>query len=134
MEQYDIRTGKENMQIESVKNLLEQTYWAKSRSIETIEKSMEHSICYGAFLTETGKQIGFARVITDYATMYYICDVVVDINYRKIGVGKKILDAIYINDEISRLRGFLATKDAHDLYRKYGFENEETTFMVKAGK
>lgn len=134
MAKYYVKIGMENMQLESVKNLLEQTYWAKDRSIETIEKSMEHSICYGVFLSETNKQIGFARVLTDYATTYYICDVIVDVNYRGIGIGKKIMDTIEGNEEISCLRGILATKDAHELYRKYGFEDGGSTFMGKPTK
>jgi GNAT superfamily N-acetyltransferase len=95
---------------------------------------MDHSLCYGAFLKESGKQIGFSRVVTDYATMYYICDVIVDEHYRGIGIGKALLDAIHANKEISCLRGMLATSDAHDFYRKYGFQNEGNIYMGKPRK
>ena len=120
------------MQIDDIKKLLEQTYWADKRNIGIIEKSIENSLCYGAFLKKDGKQIGFARVITDYATTYYICDVIVDEQYRGWGIGKAMLDAIHGNKEVSSLRGILATRDAHDFYRKYGFQEGGNLYMGKA--
>jgi ribosomal protein S18 acetylase RimI-like enzyme len=93
---------------------------------------MDHSLCYGAFLKESGKQIGFSRVITDFATTYYICDVIVDEHYRGMGIGKALLDAIHANKEITSMRGMLATSDAHDFYRKYGFQNEGNIYMGRA--
>ncbi len=134
MSQYIIKTGKETMHLEDVKTLLEQSYWANTRDLETIKKSMDHSLCYGAFLKETDKQIGFARVITDYATTYYICDVIVDECHRGIGIGKAMLDAIHSNKEVSSLKGILATNDAHELYRKYGFQEGGSIYMGKARK
>ncbi len=71
-----IKTGVENMSQKEVVNLLRQTVWAKERKKEAIIKSLNNSICYGAF-TKNRQQVGFARVITDYATHFYICDVVV---------------------------------------------------------
>ena len=134
MEKYYIETGKENMQLEAVKKLLEKSYWAKKRTIEIIEKSMEHSLCFGAFLEENDEQIGFARVITDFATMYYICDVIVSPEYRGNGIGKKIVESILSSKEIAGLGGILATTDAYELYRKYGFEEDRNSFMRKRRK
>ena len=76
-----IKTGVENMSQKEVVNLLRQTVWAKERKKEAINKSLNNSICYGAF-TKNGQQVGFARVITDYATHFYICDVVVKKEFR----------------------------------------------------
>ena len=129
---YSIKSGREAMQIDEIKRLLEQTYWADKREIGVVKKSIEHSLCYGAFLNENGKQIGFSRVITDYATTYYICDVIVDEQYRGQGVGKAMLDAIHDNKEVSSLRGILLTRDAHDFYRRYGFKEGGNTYMGKA--
>lgn len=129
---YTIKSGKEEMQIEDIKKLLEQTYWANKRDDGTIKKTIVNSLCYGAFLKEDGKQIGFARVITDYATTYYICDVIVDAQYRGMGIGRAMLDAIHDNKEVSSLRGILLTRDAHDFYRKYGFKEDENCYMGKA--
>ena len=132
MNVYYIKAGREEIRIKDIKNLLEQTYWANLRDIETIKKSIDNSLCYGAFLVENGKQIGFARVITDYATTYYICDVIVDENYRGKGIGKALLDSIHENKEVSSLRGILATRDAHELYRKYGFQDGRNIYMGKS--
>lgn len=130
MEMYYVKIGMENMQFESVKNLLKQTYWAKNRTAETILKSMENSICYGVFLIDDNTQVGFARVVTDYSTTYYICDVVVDSEYRGIGIGKSLLGAINEDKENMGLMGILTTKDAQGLYAQYGFK-ESKTFMMK---
>ena len=129
---YSIKSGREAMQIDDIKKLLEQTYWADKRETEIIKKSIDNSLCYGAFLNEGGKQIGFSRVITDYATTYYICDVIVDEQYRGLGIGKAMLDAIHDNKEVSSLRGILVTRDAHDFYRKYGFNEGGNLYMGKA--
>ncbi len=131
MNPYFIKSGRDEMQIEDIKSLLEQTYWANMRDIETIKKSIDNSLCYGAFLKENGKQIGFSRVITDYATTYYICDVIVDEHYRGMGIGKALLDAIHDNKEVSSLRGILATRDAHEFYRRYGFQDGGNIYMGK---
>lgn len=119
------------MKVVDIKALLEQSYWANTRDIETIQKSIDNSLCYGAFLKETGKQIGFSRVITDYATTYYICDVIVDEHYRGMGVGKALLDVIHNNKELTPLRGILATSDAHEFYRKYGFQEGGNIYMSR---
>ncbi|MDF2548931.1 MAG: family N-acetyltransferase [Anaerosolibacter sp.] len=129
---YSIKSGREAMQIDDIKKLLEQTYWADKRDIGIIKKSIDNSLCYGAFLKEGGKQIGFSRVITDYATTYYICDVIVDEQHRGLGIGKTMLDAIHDNKEVSSLRGILVTRDAHDFYRKYGFQEGGNLYMGKA--
>ncbi len=128
---YSIKSGSEVMQIDDIMKLLGQTYWADKRDIGVVQKSIDHSLCYGAFLNENGKQIGFSRVITDYATTYYICDVIVDEQYRGLGIGKALLDAIHDNKEISSLRGILITRDAHDFYRKYGFQEGGSRYMGK---
>lgn len=134
MKNVHIEKGKGLMKIEDVKRLLEQTYWAKERSIELIEKSMDNSICFGIFEDESNKQIGFARVITDYVTTYCLCDVIVDSEYRGQGLGKMLMEAIHSDKEISDLRGILLTKDAHGLYAKYGFVEGGNMVMHKPRK
>lgn len=131
MEKYIIKIGKEHMQLEWVKQLLMQTYWAQSNSYTTIEKSMANSLCFGVFNNELDKQIAFARVMTDYATRFYILDVVVDCDYRSMGIGNLLIDAIINYEPIKALRGLLMTKDAQDFYKKFGFETYEITCMQK---
>jgi GNAT superfamily N-acetyltransferase len=131
---YYISDKKENLQIDKVKRLLLQTYWANMRSHETIEKSVANSLCFGAYLDKNDSQIAFARVITDYATNYYLCDVVVDEEYRGLGVGKALVEKITSDARLVRLRGILATEDAHGLYEKYGFYKDENRFMMSRHK
>jgi ribosomal protein S18 acetylase RimI-like enzyme len=132
---YDIiiKTGKDNMQLEAVKALLTQTYWANQLPMEKIIKSMENSLCFGAFIIESDieKQIGFARAVSDYTTVFYICDVIVDEKYRGTGAGKKLVESICTYKDFSGLKGLLITKDAQDFYRKFGFEVNPTNFMLK---
>ena len=76
--------------------------------------------------------IGFARVISDYATSYYLCDVIIDPEYRHRGLGTALVSHVVTSPEYTKLRGFLITRDAHDLYRKFGFEVVDGRVMVKA--
>lgn len=131
MEKYIIKTGKEHMQLEIVKQLLMQTYWAQNYSYIVIEQAMSSSLCFGIFDSMTDTQIAFARVITDYATRFYIVDVVVDSHYRSMGIGNLLIEAIINNEILKDLRGLLMTKDAQDFYKKFGFETYEITSMQK---
>jgi len=109
--------------------MLEQTYWAKDRSAAVIKASIKHALCYGAYTKSDGRQIAFARVITDYATAYYICDVVVDPAYRGYGIGKDLIHTAVNDRRLKNLRGMLITADAHGLYEKFGFVRDRERFM-----
>ena len=134
MQAFRILKGIDKMNIDEVKQLIAQTYWAKDRTIDVIRKSMENSICFGVFLDKDVKQVGFARVITDYATTYYICDVIIDSQYRGYGFGKKLMESIVSDQDFCDLKGILVTKDAHGLYEKFGFAKDGSIFMQKARK
>lgn len=125
--EYKISTDKELISPERVNELLHNTYWAHHRSEETIATSIENSICFGVYHHE--KMVGFARVVTDYATMYWLCDVVIDPEYRGRGLGKKLIQTITEMDELKEMFGILATRDAHGLYEKYGFQKVPDKFM-----
>lgn len=96
------------------------TYWATGRSLEVVQRSIENSLAFGLFHGE--RQIGFARVVTDYATFAWLADVFVLDEYRGRGLGTWLVEVILNHP---RLQGFrrwtLATKDAHELYRRFGF-------------
>ena len=77
------------------------------------------------------KLVGFARVISDYATTYYLCDVIIDTAYQHMGLGTALVSYIESQPEYAGLRGILITKDAHDLYRKFGYEVLNDRVMVK---
>ncbi len=131
MENYSILIGQDQMRIKDIKALLSQTYWAHQNSIETIQKSLEHSLSFGILEVSSEKQIAFARVITDYATRFYIVDVIVDEAYRSMGIGNMLIEAIVTYDDLQNLRGLLITKDAQELYKKFGFETYDITCMQK---
>jgi N-acetylglutamate synthase-like GNAT family acetyltransferase len=117
---------------DDIVRLLKMTYWADKRSKEIIEKSVRNSSCYGIYNDETKKLVGFARVISDYATTFYLCDVIIDPAFQHRGLGTALVSHIVSKPEFSGLRGFLITKNAHDLYRKFGFEVVDGRVMVKA--
>lgn len=131
MENYLILIGQNQMRLQDIKALLSQTYWAHQHSIETIQKSLAHSLSFGILDVSSEKQIAFARVITDYATRFYIVDVIVDEAYRSMGIGNMLIEAIVTYDDLQNLRGLLITKDAQELYKKFGFETYDITCMQK---
>ncbi|MBR3018861.1 MAG: GNAT family N-acetyltransferase [Clostridia bacterium] len=129
---YRIIDGAEGIKAAEAADLLKTTYWANKRSMETIETSMRNSSCFGIYLDDEKKLVGFARVISDYATTYYLCDVVIDPAYRGRGLGKALISYIISLPEYANLRGLLLTKDAHGLYEKYGFETVNGRAMFKS--
>ena len=119
---YRITDNKEEMKLEDIVRLLRMTYWADKRPEETIEKSIRESDCFGICADGSDKLIGFARVISDHATAYYLCDVIIDPEYRGNGLGKALVSHIVSRPEYTGLHGFLFTRDAHGLYEQYGFQ------------
>lgn len=115
--------------VSEAERLLKMTYWADRRSTETIEKSMRNSACFGIRSDEDGKLIGFARVVTDYATTWYLCDVIIDPDYRHAGLGKALV--FHVVSRFAGLRGILLTRDAHGLYEQYGFASGEGRAMIR---
>ena len=130
--EFRIVEGSDKMGTKDIARLLKMTYWADKRSMETIEKAVSNSSCYGVYADDQEKLIGFARVFSDYATAYYLCDVIIDPEYRHRGLGKALVSHIVTSPDYVKLRGFLITRDAHDLYRKFGFEVVDGRVMVKA--
>ena len=128
---YKILDGREKMDIQDIIRLLKTTYWAKQRSNKQIEKSVLNSSCYGVYLEDEEKLVGFGRVISDYATTYYLGDVVIDTEYQHKGLGTALVSYIESLPEYAGLRGILITRDAHSLYRKFGYEVLDGRAMVK---
>lgn len=117
-----ISTDKSRLNIELIHNYLSnESYWAKGRSIEKVKLSIENSICFGVYLDET--QIGFARVVTDYAVFAWILDVFILKDFQGRGYGKKLMNTIMTQNNLQDLlRWGLGTDDAHGLYEQYGFK------------
>lgn len=130
--EYRIVEGKENIKVEDVVRLLKMTYWADSRPVEKIDKSMENSKCVGLYVDGVERLVGFARVISDYATTYYLCDVIIDEDYQHKGLGKALVSYVVSMPDYKGLRGLLVTKDAHKLYEKYGYEIINDRAMMRS--
>ena len=130
--EYRIVEGKENIKVEDVVRLLKMTYWAASRPVEKIDKSMENSKCVGLYVDGVERLVGFARVISDYATTYYLCDVIIDEDYQHKGLGKALVSYVVSMPDYKGLRGLLVTKDAHKLYEKYGYEIINDRAMMRS--
>lgn len=131
-ELFCISDNKEALQPAVILSLLRQTYWAAQRTAEQMETAIGCSLCYGAYESASGRQVGFARVVTDFVCFYYICDVVVDEDFRGQGVGKALMAAISSDGRFNRLRGLLVTASAHGLYEQYGFTRADDMHMGKA--
>jgi len=104
-----------------IRDFLRSSYWAKGRSPRAISKSIENSFCFAVYQGE--EQVAFARVITDFAVFAYLADVFVLSEHRGRGVAQKMIGAILGHPRLRKIKVFqLATRDAHQLYAKFGFK------------
>lgn len=117
---FEIDTDKSRLDRAAVHKNLSASYWAKNIPRDVVERSIEGADCFGVYEGKT--QIGFARVITDGATFAYLGDVFVVPEYRGLGLGKWLVKTIMTWPAYAGFRRWLlATRDAHDLYRPFGF-------------
>jgi GNAT superfamily N-acetyltransferase len=118
---YLISTDNARLDLKMIHDFLtNSSYWAVGRSFETVKRSIEHSLAFGLY--ENDKQIGFARIVTDYATFAWMADVFVLECARGKGLGTWLVEVILSHPELQGFRRWtLATKDAHEIYRKFGF-------------
>jgi GNAT superfamily N-acetyltransferase len=122
--EYSISTDKHLLDLSAIHSFLTTSYWAEGIPFETVKKSIEHSLNFGVYTA--GKQVGFARVITDYATYAYIGDVYILEDFRGQGLSKWLMRVIADLPELQGLRRWtLLTRDAHELYRKAGFKEPQ---------
>ena len=127
---YTINTDPSRLDINTIHAYLaNESYWASGISINIIEKSVENSLCFGVY--EQGKQIGFARVVSDRTTFAWLCDVFILKPYRGRGLGKWLVDCVLSHPELQNLRSWmLATQDAQGLYSQFGFKTLENPESV----
>ena len=131
-----VSTDKRLLDIKLVHEYLSNAYWSKGRSAALVEKSIENSLCFGVF-TKEGRQIGFARIVTDYVIFAWLMDVFVIDEYQGKGIGKLLVGYIVNYPRLQEVNGIgLRTEDAHGLYEKYGFKAipEPQTWMLKQHK
>jgi GNAT superfamily N-acetyltransferase len=120
---FTISTDKARLDVPAIHDFLaHSSYWARDVPLSTVQKSIENSLCFGIY--DGDKQVGFARVITDYAVFAYLADVFILEDYRGRGLAKWLMACIVSYPELQNLRRWmLATKDAHGLYAQYGFNS-----------
>ena len=118
---YSVSTDREKMQLDKIVGFMRRSYWAAERPQALIKRTLDTSLCFALF--EKDEQIGFARVITDYAVFAYLLDVFIAEDKRGLGLGKWLMDIIIDYPALKDVDAWmLATKDAHTLYAKYGFK------------
>lgn len=116
-----VSNDKTKLDIPFIHNFLKDIYWAAPRTIEEVQLCVDSSFCFGIYLD--GKQIGFARVITDYVVFAYLMDVFIDENHRGNGYSSLLIDAMMKEPQLQLVKIWrLATTDAHFLYQKFGFK------------
>ncbi|HEX6289887.1 MAG TPA: GNAT family N-acetyltransferase [Herpetosiphonaceae bacterium] len=131
-ERYLISTDRSRFDLETIHELLKTSYWAADRPLALILRSIEHSLAFGMY--DGTQQIGFARVITDYATFAYLADVIIAERYQGQGLGKWLIQTITSHPELRDIRRWLLiTRDAQGLYRQFGFTSLESAdrYMVR---
>ena len=122
MPQYEITCDKARLDVDGIHHFLAQSYWSPGIPRTTVERAIANSLCF-AILHED-KQVGFARVVTDKATFAYLADVYVLPEHRGQGLSKRLMGEIIRHPDLQGLRRMLlATRDAHTLYKKFGFKS-----------
>ena len=119
--EYRISTDRSRLDLALIHDYLRSSYWARDIPRGLVERSIQNALCFGVYLEQ--RQVGFARVISDFATFAYVADVFVVAEHRGRGVAKRLMRAIVEHRDLQGLRRFLlATSDAHGLYAQFGFE------------
>jgi GNAT superfamily N-acetyltransferase len=119
-ESFTISTDRERLDRKTIHDFLRNSYWARGIPRGVVDRSIENALCFGLY--EGEKQVGFARVITDYATFAYLSDVFVLESHRGRGLSKWLMEVVLGHPDLQNLRRWtLATRDAHGLYEQFGF-------------
>jgi GNAT superfamily N-acetyltransferase len=121
MTEFEISTDKNRLDVPMIHGFLaNESYWVPGISRESVEKSLQHSLCFGAYTA--GRQVAFARIVTDYVRFAQLLDVFVLKEYRGQGVSKLLMSTILSHPELRTVVKFsLGTQDAHGLYAQFGF-------------
>lgn len=119
-DQYTISTDNELLDIEMIHQFLKQAYWSREIPKEILQRAIKNSLCFGVY--DEKKQIGFARVISDFSTFGYLADVFMIETYRGKNLAKWLMQTIFSHPDLQGLRCWsLRTRDAHGLYKQFGF-------------
>jgi GNAT superfamily N-acetyltransferase len=123
IEEFEINTDKSMLDVDVIHRFLsEESYWAQTRTLEQTKTAIENSLCFGVY--HGGRQIGFARVVSDFATLAYVGDVFILSEFRGRGLSKRLMETIVAHPNLQGLRRWLlATRDAHGLYEQFEFSS-----------
>lgn len=117
---FTISTDPSRLDVDAIADMLTRAYWAKGRPRERTERALANSLVFGVY--DGDRQIGLARIVSDYAIFAYLCDVFIHEDYRARGLGKWLMETVRSHPDLQGLRRWLlATHDAHELYKQYGF-------------
>jgi GNAT superfamily N-acetyltransferase len=123
-ERFTISTDPTRLNLDTICDFLTRAYWANTRPRERTERAIENSLVFGIYDGE--RQIGVARVVTDYSIFAYLCDVFIHEDYRAHGLGKWLIQTIMDHPDLREMRRWvLVTNDAHGLYKQFGFTSIE---------
>lgn len=119
-DQFTISTDPKRLDVDAIANMLTRAYWAKGRTRDMIARYVQHSLTFGIY--DGNRQVGLARVISDYTTFAWLCDVFIHEDYRGHGLGKWLMETVHNHPDLQGLRRWmLATRDAHGLYEQFGW-------------
>lgn len=119
---YKTSSNIKDMDLSVIHNFISNSYWAKGIPLNTMEKAINNSLCFGVF-TDSGEQVAFARMVTDSTTFAYLADVFVTKAHRGNGLSKLLMQTIMAHPNLQGIRRMLlATRDAHNLYEQFGFK------------
>ena len=119
---YEISSDPARLDLDAIHGYLVRSYWSPGIPRDVVERAVRHSLCFGAYSRADGAQVGFTRVVTDHATFAYLCDVYVLEAHQGRGLGKAMMQAASSHPALADARRvMLATRDAHGLYRQFGF-------------
>lgn len=118
---FTISTDPARLDTDVIVDFLRRAYWAKGRPRERTERALANSLVFGIY--DGNRQIGIARVVSDYAVFAYLCDVFIHEDYRAHGLGKWLMETVHAHPDLQGLRRWtLATRDAHGLYHQFGWD------------
>jgi len=121
---YEISTDPARLDIAAMHAYLARSYWSPGIPLAIVERAARHSLCFGLYEKAGGRQVGLTRVVTDYATFAYLCDVYVLEEHRGRGLSKAMMRAVMSHPALAGARrAMLATRDAHGLYRQFDFRD-----------
>jgi ribosomal protein S18 acetylase RimI-like enzyme len=119
---YEISSDPARLDAVAIHAYLSRSYWSPGISLDIVERALGNSLCFGVYERTSGAQVGLSRVVTDYATFAYLCDVYVLEQHRGHGLGKMMMAEVMAHPALTGARRImLATRDAHGLYRQSGF-------------